>query len=305
VKKDGKKHKLLLGAHMSISGGLENAILSGQEIGCTAIAMFTKSNRQWGAKNLTMQEILAFKSAWKNSDIIDIVAHCTYLINIGSPNAATYKKSKITLGNELKICQELGINYLVLHPGARLTSSVEECLERISQALDEILENDPKSKVGSLYGGTKILIETMAGQGTGVGHTFEQIASIFDQCKHKKRLGVALDTCHIFAAGYDFRSKKDYENMIQEFDNIIGLKNLHAIHINDSKKDLGSKVDRHEEIGDGKLGLEPFRFIFNDERLFDVPKILETPVGTLESYAHNMQVIRGLLSPETKKILGV
>jgi deoxyribonuclease-4 len=292
-----KKHQLLLGAHMSIAGGLENAILSGQEIGCTAIAMFTRSNRQWGIKNITMQEISSFKSAWKNSDIIDIVVHCSYLINIGSPNAATCKKSKITLENELKICQELGIKYLVLHPGSRLESSIEECIEQISRILDEILENSS--------GDTKILIETMAGQGTGVGHTFEQIASIFDHCKNKKRLGVCLDTCHIFAAGYDFRSKKDYENMIQEFDNVIGLKNLKAMHINDSKKELGSKVDRHEEIGDGKLGLEPFRHIFNDERFFDIPKILETPVGTLESYAHNMQVIRGLLTPETKKILGL
>ena len=313
----GKKHALLLGAHMSIAGGLENAILSGQSIGCTAIAMFTKSNRQWGTKEVTEQQETAFKSAWANSGIIDIVAHCTYLINIGSPNSATYNRSRAALAHELQICQQLGIKYLVLHPGSRLDSSEKACIERVAQALDEIFENSHKSSVGSKVeskagsstasksGQTKILIETMAGQGTGIGHTFEQIASIFDQCKHKKRLGVCVDTCHIFAAGYDFSSKKDYEKVMQDFDAIIGLKNLNAMHINDSKKDFGSNVDRHEEIGDGKLGLEPFRYIFNDKRLFDVPKILETPVGTLASYAKNMRVIRDLLTPETKKILGV
>lgn len=297
VNKKEKKHKLLLGAHMSIAGGYENAIYAGQAIGCTAIQIFTRSNRQWGLKRLTAQEVLAFKKAWENSCILEVVAHCTYLINIGSPKMATLKRSKMALENELQICQALGIPNLVLHPGSRLDSSQEACIKQIAQTLDEVLENNP--------GESKILLETMAGQGTGVGYKFEQIASIFDMCKHKKRLGVCLDTCHIFAAGYDFRAQKDYENMVQEFDNIIGLKNLKAMHINDSKKDLASKVDRHEEIGQGKLGLEPFKFIFNDERFFDVPKILETPVGTLESYAENMRVIRGLLTPKTKKILGL
>lgn len=314
---------------MSISGGLENAILSGQEIGCTAIAMFVKSNRQWGSKKLTKREILTFKQTWQDSCVIDIVAHSSYLTNLGSPDIATYHRSIASLVNELQLCNALGIEYLVLHPGSHLDSGEKACIKKVSQAIDgafdivngksdeemprylEPHKDDEKisekdlEKACQKGGKTKLLIETMAGQGTSIGHKFEQIAEIFENVKNKKNVGVCFDTCHSFAAGYDFTTKSGYENVIKEFDRAIGLKNLMAMHINDSKKDLGSCVDRHEEIGDGKLGLDPFSFIFNDERLFDIPKVLETPEGTLKSYAKNMEIIKGLLSSKTKKFLHV
>ena len=295
--KKQKKHILLLGGHMSIAGGMYKAIVRGQEIGCTAIQVFTKSNRQWGAKPLTQEDVTHFKKTWKESSIKSIISHSTYLINLGSPKKEIFKKSLASLEDELQRCIKLGIPYLVLHPGSCLDSSEQQCIKQIASALDELLEKT-KGKV-------KILLETMAGQGTGVGHSFEQIAEIFGYCTQKRRLGVTLDTCHIFAAGYDVRTKKGYEHVISQFDKVIGLHKLKAMHINDSMRDLGTRVDRHEDIGEGKIGLDAFRYLFNDERFFDIPKILETPEGTPENYAMNMCVIKMLLTPKTKKILGI
>jgi len=292
-----KKQKLLLGAHMSIAGGMYQAIVRGQEIDCTAIQVFTKSNRQWGSKPLIQEDIVRFKKTWEDSSIKSIIAHSTYLINLGSPKPEILKKSLSSLEDELKRCKQLGIGYLVLHPGSCLSSSEKDCIQQIADALDKVL--------GKTDGTVKILLETTAGQGTGVGYTFEQIAAIFEHAKQKRRLGVCLDTCHIFAAGYDFRTKKGYEQVINQFDKIIGLHRLKAIHVNDSMRDLGTRVDRHEDIGRGKIGLDGFKYLFNDERFFDIPKILETPEGTLESYAKNMRVIKNLLTSKTKKILGV
>lgn len=296
--KKTKKHTLLLGAHISIAGGFYKAILRGEEIGCTAIQIFTKSNRQWGAKKITEAEAQFFKKTWKNSNIQSVVAHCTYLINLGSNKKDVYKKSKAAILTELKRCEQLGIHYFVLHPGSHLGSGVSKCLKQIAKGLDKILDE--------FDGKTKILLETMAGQGTGVGYKFEQIAAIFASMKHKRKLGgICLDTCHIFAAGYDFRTKKGYDFVMSELDRIIGLSKLKVIHINDSKKDLGTRVDRHEDIAKGKIGADAFRFIFNDERFFDIPKILETPEGTLENYAMNMKVIKKLLTQKTKKLLAL
>jgi len=294
-----KKTKiLLLGGHMSIAGGLYKAIERGEEIDCTAIQIFTKSNRQWGAKDLTDEDVARFKSAWKNSSSVkSVVAHSTYLINLGSPSQATYKKSVASLEMELKRCEMLGIPYLVLHPGSHLGSGEIKCLNQIAIALDRIFKKVP--------GKSKILIETMAGQGTGVCYTFEQIAHIFKKITNKKRLGVCFDTCHVFAAGYDFRTKKGYDDVMKKFDSTIGFSRLKVFHINGSKKDIGSRVDRHEDVGKGKIGKDAFGFIFNDERFFDIPKILETPEGTLENYARNIRYIKKLLTPKTKKILGV
>jgi len=296
--KKGKKRTLLLGGHMSIVGGLDKAIFRGEEIDCTAIQIFTKSNRQWGAKVLTDEDIKKFKSAWKNSFCVrSIVAHASYLINIGSPNKGTCKKSIESLVVELKRCERLGISYLVLHPGSHLGSGEEECLNRIAKGLDTVFKKVP--------GKSKILIETMAGQGTGVCYKFEQIGAIFKKIANKNRLGVCFDTCHVFAAGYDFRTKQGYQEVMEEFGRAIGLSKLKVFHINGSKKELGSRVDRHADVAKGKIGTEAFKLIFNDERFFDIPKILETPEGTLESYAKNMRYIRRLLTPETKKALGL
>lgn len=290
-----KKHRLLLGAHTSIATNMSLAFERGASIGCTTIQIFTKSNRQWNAKPITESEAKNFQQTQKKSGIFPVIAHATYLINIGSPDKQALLKSQEALRNELIRCTQLEIPYLVLHPGAHLAGTEQECLDQIIESLDTILEKDS--------GNTKILLENMAGQGSSVCHKFEQISYIYKKARQKKRLGVCFDTCHAFAAGYDFRTEKTYENMWQEFDKTIGLDNLKAIHLNDSKKECGSRVDRHENIGKGKLGLDPFRFLFNDERFFDIPKILETPEGTLEDYAKDMAVIKSLLSYKTKEIL--
>lgn len=295
-----KNHRLLLGAHMSISGGLEKAIERGASIGCTTLQIFTKSNRQWNAKTLSAQEIELFKSTVKSLQMGPIVAHATYLINIASADPKISNASTEALAMELARCQSLDIPYLVLHPGSYGKGTPEEGLERISYHLDQIFEKVP--------GNTLILLETMAGQGTALCWNFEQIATVIQKSHHKKRLGVCFDTCHAFVAGYDFKDSKSYEHMWQQFDEHIGLERLKAIHVNDSKKGLGSRVDRHEHIGKGALGLEPFALLFNDPRFFDIPKILETPKVTEEPFTEdtmNMETIMSLLKPETRKLLNV
>ncbi len=282
---------------MSIAGGFEYAIERGASIHCSTIQIFTKSNRQWQAKEITPAQVKAFATAVKNSNISPILVHATYLINIGSANATLHKKSVLALKEELLRCELLGIPYLTFHPGSHVGFTEKECLNKISDSLNEILDQVP--------GKTTILIENMAGQGSTVCYQFEQIAFITEKSLFKKRIGVCFDTCHAFAAGYDFRTPETYQHMWQHFDEIIGLAYLKAIHLNDSKKDLGSHVDRHEDIGKGKLGLEAFRLIMNDKRLFDIPKILETPESNLEAYAKNMEILKNLLSSKTKEILHV
>ncbi len=297
-----KKSRLLLGAHMSISGGFEKAIERGISIGCTTIQIFTKSNRQWNANPITDEQAELFRSAVKESNIDPIVTHATYLINLGASDKTIAEKSTKALIKELERCALLGIPYLVLHPGSYGRGDEEACLERIAQNLDTALETDT--------GRTKILLEIMAGQGSSVCYTFEQLATIRRLSHHKQRLGVCIDTCHAFAAGYDFTTPHGYKAMWDEFDKLIGLNHLYAIHINDSKKELGSRVDRHEDIGKGKIGLEAFELLFNDPRFFDVPKILETPENKQEKdimkdYVRNMRTIGKLLSEATKKKLSI
>lgn len=290
---------LLLGAHMSIADGFEKAIEYGQSIDCTAIQIFTKSNRQWACKAITPQEAELFRTAVHKSSISykNIVVHATYLINIGSPDVDAQKKAIAALVVELERCETLGILYLVLHPGSHTGSGIEGCLERIAKNLDTALE--------TFKGNTMVLLENMAGQGTVACATFEQLASIREKTHHKNKIGFCFDTCHAFAAGYDIRTQKTYDKVWEEYDAIIGLANLKVMHINDSKKELGSKVDRHAEIGDGNLGLEPFKLLFNDPRFFDIPKILETPNDSLADYAKNMHIIKGLLTKATKEKLGL
>ena len=294
-----KQHRLLLGAHMSISGGLQHALENGATIGCTTIQCFTKSNRQWHAKSLTEEEIQSFKNAHKESAINPIVAHASYLINIGSPSHLIAKKSYTALVDELTRCNKLGIQYLVLHPGSHTTGDVDTCLAQIAEYASNALDE---------AGGTTILLfETMAGQGSSVGHTFEQLAQLVHATKPHNRIGVCLDTCHVFAAGYDFRTPTLYKQMWHQFNTHIGMHKLKAIHCNDSVKTLGSHVDRHSDIGKGSIGLEAFRLLMNDSALFDIPKIIETPKEHvhLEDDLRNMKVLIGLLSPKTKKVLGL
>jgi len=290
-----KKNTLLLGAHMSIAGGLDKAITRGESIGCTAIQIFTKNNRQWATRKLSNTEITSFKATARKSPIQFIVAHASYLINLGSPNKDTEKKSITAVQEELKRCDTLNIPYLILHPGAHLKIDEKSCIKQVSDNLNIIFKTTP--------GKTMLLLETMAGQGSSICYRFEQIAEIYKLSKFKQRLGVCFDTCHVFVAGYDFRTEATYNNMWKKFDQIIGIKNIKVIHINDSKKILGSRVDRHEDIGKGKLGLNFFRLIFNDKRFFNVPKILETTKETLADDLKNMKIIKNLLLSETNKIL--
>ncbi len=281
------KKNALLGAHMSISGGFENAIIDGESIGCTAIQIFTKSNRQWHAKKITEEQALAFREYLSKSTIKMVAAHASYLINIGSQNSDLAKKSIDALVDELDRCQTLGIPYLIFHPGSYINGDPDTCLKQIAENIDTIF-----SKTDSK---TELLLETMAGQGTSVGHTFEQIATIIKLSHHKKRIGVCIDTCHVFSAGYDFRTKKEYNAMWKLFDSVIGLEKLKAIHINDSKTDLGSHVDRHADIGKGKIGLEAFTLLVNDKRFCKIPKLLETPKLTLNDHKKNLDILKQLI----------
>lgn len=292
-----EKQTLLLGAHISVGGGLEQAFARGESIGCTTMQIFTKSNRQWACKPLALPEITAFKQAWEKSYIQDIVVHAAYLINIASAQQEVVAKSARALKEELSRCEQLGIPYLVLHPGSNKTNTKEESLAQIAKQLDLALESVP--------GKTMILLETMAGQGSNLCSQFEELATVYKAVRNKNRVGICFDTCHAFAAGYDIQTKETYEKLWELFDQILGLELLKVIHVNDSKKELGSRVDRHEHIGKGKIGDEAFSLLFNDKRFFSIPKILETPKETLAEDLENMQKIVSLLQPETKNKLEI
>jgi len=287
-----KKHTLLLGAHISIADSLEKAFERGESIGCTTIQIFTKSNRQWYAKPITQEQADLFKFTYKSSTIKPVVVHASYLINLCSPDQDTEKKSITALIEELERCEQLGISLLVLHPGSHGKNTQEDGLQKIITNIDYALEHAKSS--------TQIALEIMAGQGTQTCSTFERLSYVINSSRYKDRLGVCFDTCHAFAAGYDFRDTKSYSQLWSDFDDIIGLEKLKVIHVNDSKKECGSHIDRHENIGKGELGLEPFRLLFNDKRFFDIPKILETPGDDLNDYAQNMTIITHLISPENK-----
>ncbi|MCX5925533.1 MAG: deoxyribonuclease IV [Candidatus Dependentiae bacterium] len=282
-----QKKTLLLGAHMSISGGFEKAIQRGESIGCTAIQIFTKSNRQWHAQKITNEQALLFKQTMTSSTIKIVIAHATYLINLGSPQKSVAEKSVLALVQELARCDQLDIPYLVLHPGSHLESGESICIKQIIENIDSALEQAQSN--------TMLLLETMAGQGTSVCYRFEDIATIINSSKNPTKIGVCFDTCHVFAAGYDFRDPETYKAMWLQFDAIVGYEKLKVIHLNDSKKDLGMHVDRHENIGKGKIGLNAFRLIINDKNLASVPKILETPKTTLEDDRNNISIIEKLV----------
>lgn len=279
----------LLGAHLSVSGGFFNAIENGSKIGCTAIQIFTKSNRQWASKKISRSEAELFIETKRNSPIEMVIAHASYLINLGSSTAGVQERSYNALVDEINRCHELEIPYLVLHPGTSEKDSQQATLELIGDYINKSLKETP----GSL---TTVLIETMAGQGRSIGHTFEQIAKIISRIEDKNRIGVCFDTCHTFAAGYDFTSAEKYEKTFAHFDATIGLKFLKAFHINDSKKELNSHVDRHENIGDGLINIQAFMMIVNDARFLNVPKILETPHSEdLENDKRNLDKLASLL----------
>lgn len=290
-------HPFLLGAHTSIAGGFEKALSRGELIGSTAIQIFTKNNRQWLAKPIDDASANLFKKKLKESSIQTVIAHASYLINVGSPNVQLKEKSTQALIDELIRCHKLTIPYLVLHPGTPENSINPEYLAEIAHQINNALESVP--------GTTMVLLETMAGQGNSIGYQFEQLAYIYMLIEHKDRIGICFDTCHVFAAGYDMRTKEDYEMVWNTFDRILGLPLLKVIHINDSKKECGSRVDRHEHIGKGKLGDVFFKLLFNDSRFFALPKILETPKETLIDDWQNMRHINDLITIENRKKLRI
>lgn len=275
---------MLLGVHCSIAGGYENAIKEAEELGIDTFQIFTKNQRQWKERIVTEEEGISFNHLQKDSSIKIGLSHTTYLINLASDNEDTRKNSIIALGAELLRCQKLGLHYAVLHPGANKTLKEIDAIARIAEGLELVFKYTPGNTV-------KILLENTAGQGSSIGWKFEHIKDII-QLSTPDRLGMCLDTCHAFAAGYDIRSQTGLESMIAEIDKSIGLKKLYAIHINDSKGALGSRIDRHAHIGQGYIGLDAFRYIM---RQFSyIPKILETSKEN-NMDRKNLELLRSLL----------
>ena len=280
---------MLLGAHMSIAGGYHLAAEKGGALGCTAIQVFTKNERQWRAKPISDEEASRFKSAVTQQGIKVAFAHDTYLHNLASPNPELWRKSVDAFTEELGRCERLGLDYLVSHPGSPMTSGADAGIGRMREALVEILDRTKGYR-------SRILLETTAGQGATLGSRFDEMAKLvqgFDP------IGVCFDTCHVFAAGYDLRTRPGYDGVMAEFDKHIGLDRLRAFHMNDSKKDLGCRVDRHEHIGRGFIGRDAFKFIMNDPRFAAVPKVLETPKEN-DMDPVNLAVLRTLATSSEK-----
>ena len=283
----------MLGAHVSIAGGLHQAPHNGRAATCEVVQIFTRSRNRWRVKKLLSREVEKFREAQEETAVKVVSAHDSYLINLASPDNSLFRKSCNTLLEEMKRCDLLGIPFLVAHPGSHVGSGETRGLKRIAEALNRILERAPDSKV-------TICLETTAGQGSALGHRFEHLADILDQVENEDRLDVCLDTCHIFAAGYPIKTRTDYRATMKAFDDVLGLERLRIIHMNDSKRGLGSRVDRHENIGRGRIGKDPFGFFLNDRRLDGVPKILETPKASPLDDRRNLKRLRSLVKGRKK-----
>lgn len=284
----------LFGSHLSIAGGYFKAAETAAALGMDTVQVFTKNNNQWKGKPLTEDDVRRFRTAIESAAIRKPCAHNSYLINVASPDDVLWQKSIDALVDELQRAEALGLDGVVMHPGAFVASSEEAGQLRIVTALDEV-----HARTAGLR--CQLWLETTAGQGTCLGHRFEQIGFILDEVRESDRLGVCVDSCHIFAAGYALQTEAEYAETMRLFDNAIGLKRIRAWHLNDSKKPLGSRVDRHEHIGEGHLGLEPFRHILNDPHFADIPMYLETEKGERDGEdldAINLRTLKSLLSKE-------
>jgi deoxyribonuclease-4 len=279
-----------LGAHMSISGGVDTAFDRGEQIGCDTIQIFTKNNNQWRAAPLKTESIERYHRRQAETGISPVVAHASYLLNLASPDDELWQKSIQALMVEVERCEALNIPYLVLHPGSHMDTGEEAGIARVAQSLDIVHDRLPDAQV-------KITLETTAGQGTNLGYRFEHIAAMIEAVEASDRLSVCHDTCHTLAAGYDFRTPEGYAQVFQEFDAVIGLGRLVVFHLNDSKQDLGSRVDRHAHIGEGDVGLEGFQHILNDSRFSEVPMLLETPKSKdMHEDVENLARLRSLVA---------
>jgi deoxyribonuclease IV len=292
--------EILLGAHMSIAGGVHAAIERARSIHCTAMQIFVKNNMQWFARPLTREEIRTFLDHAQRRELAAVFAHANYLINLAATNPQFHANSLRALSEELIRADQLELPFLVMHPGAHMGAGEEAGLSKIAASIDAVFTVIPKSK-------TKIALEITAGQGSSLGYTFEQLAFIIENVCESERLCVCLDTAHIFAAGYDITSEAAVKKTFREFDRILGSGRLVAIHMNDSKTSRGSRVDRHAHIGKGQIGLDAFRFIMNAPRFRKIPKVLETPKGKdLKEDVLNMKRLTNLVIPsEAKRSRGI
>jgi deoxyribonuclease-4 len=285
-----KSSRPLLGAHESIAGGIGEALIRGKQVGCECVQIFTKSSRQWASKPLSKEEIDTFKGNKIKTGITTVIAHDSYLVNLGAPDEAMRKKSVKGIIDELERCEALGVPTLVAHPGSHVGTGEENGIKTIAKSIDEAHAACKGFEV-------KVALEITAGQGSTLGCNFQQMARIIDAVKENDRLRLCFDTEHAFASGYDIRSPEGYENTFSELDKYIGIKRLVAFHLNDSIKDFNSKVDRHTHIGKGFIGLDAFRRLLNDKRFFGLPMCLETPKGPdLKEDIENLATLRSLLA---------
>jgi deoxyribonuclease IV len=280
----------ILGAHQSIEGGYYRAVERAHVAGCDCVQLFTKNTNQWAARDITRDDARRFRESLDKLGIIHPIAHDSYLINLASPDPGLWQRSVEAFVVELRRADMLGIPYVVTHPGAYTTGSEEGGLQNVIRAIDEAHE-----QLGAVQ--ARYLLETTAGQGTSLGWRFEQIGQILNGVRQPDRLGVCFDTCHVFAAGYAFGTPQEYKTTMAAFDQSIGLERIRAFHLNDSRRERGSRVDRHEHIGQGHLGLEPFRLLLADRRFRKVPMYLETPKGQENGTDYdvtNLRLLRGL-----------
>ncbi|MBI4547270.1 MAG: deoxyribonuclease IV [Ignavibacteriae bacterium] len=286
--KVGTNSEPLIGAHESIAGGIHKAFERAESVGCRVLQVFTKNSNQWSAKPLTDEDIANYKTTASKSSIKHVIAHDSYLINLCAKDRSILRKSREALLDELNRCEMLGIKYLNFHPGSHMGAGEKEGIRMIVDSLSWVHQQANGYQV-------KSVLETTAGQGSAVGHRFEHLREIIDGVDEPERMAVCIDTCHIFAAGYDIRTEEVYERTMKEFDDIVGLERLVAFHVNDSKKPLGSRVDRHEHIGNGAIGEIGFRCLMLDTRVQEIPKILETPKGKdLKEDRMNLRILEKL-----------
>ena len=278
----------LLGAHVSAAGGVENAPARGTAINADAIQIFTANQNQWFPKEPGEENSKEYRKAMKKELPQMTISHASYLLNMGSPEEKKLNMSRRAFLSELDRCDACGVEYVVFHPGSHMKTDEKECLSRISESLNYCLDKRPDGEV-------TVLIENTAGQGTNVGFRFEHLIGIIEGVEKKDRMGVCFDTQHGFASGYDIRTKKGWKETFDEFDKTVDLKWLKAFHINDSKKEFGSRVDRHESIGKGLLTMETFWCLVNDDRFTELPMLLETPVDDPSEYAVEIELLRGLV----------
>ncbi len=284
-----------LGAHVSIAGGLPLALDRGREIGCDTIQIFTSNQTQWKKRLLAAEEVQAFRAGLRSSALSPILAHDSYLINLASPEKELRDRSIRSFLEEMNRAEALGIAYLVFHPGAHTGAGEDDGLSRVADALRFLLRETAGFRL-------RLLIESTAGQGTSLGYRFEHLAALLQLVSDPQRLGICLDTCHLFAAGYDLRTPGAYRQTMKSFDEIVGIGNLYAFHLNDSRKELGSRVDRHEHVGRGHIGWEGFRLLLNDRRFSRLPMVIETP-GEDKQFREDLASLRALVSraPRTRR----